>query len=170
VAPMVKFRTLTRHGLITHYFPVVEDLVVAAFVVAVSAERERLFTVSGSPRERIARLVARAESADAAVLARLWLNARHLSRFSPALAEALEDQEALDRHRLAALIEEGVRAGDFPEVDAFAATVRIFIAVDGIGAYVNNRGGFSADAYTHFVSDTAEWALGLPAGSLRGEA
>lgn len=156
-----------RPGLITHYFPVADDLVVEAFVLAVSGERERLFPTTGAPLQRIATLVARVQSEDARGLARLWLNARHLSRFRPVLAESLEGQEALDRERLAAIIAAGRDAGVFRIDDPLAACVRILVAVDGFGAYVNNTGRFDVDAYTNFVADTAEWALGLPAGALR---
>lgn len=156
-----------RPGLITHYFPAADDLVVEAFVVAVSGERERLFPGGGAPMQRLALLVARAQSEDARTLARLWLNARHLSRFRPLLAESLEGQEALDRERLTALIDEGAGAGVFHVDDPFAACVRILVAIDGLGAYVNNVGSFDVDAYTNFVADTAEWALGLTPGELR---
>lgn len=155
-----------RPGLITHYFAA-EDLVVEAFVAAVSGERERLLPAEGAPMHRMAVLVARAQSEEARDLARLWLNARHLSRFRPGLAASLEDQEALDRERLTALIAEGRDAGVFPVDDAFAACVRILIAVDGFGAYVNNTGSFDVDAYANFVADTADWALMLPPGTMR---
>lgn len=156
-----------RPGLITHYFPAAEDLVVEAFVAAVSGERERLFPADGSPLRRMAVLVSRAQSEDARDLARLWLNARHLSRFRPVLAESLERQEALDRERLTALVAAGIAEGAFPIDDAFTACVRILIAVDGFGAYVNNVGSFDVDSYANFIADSADWALGLPAGAMR---
>ncbi|MFF2274612.1 TetR/AcrR family transcriptional regulator [Agromyces sp. NPDC058126] len=158
-----------RPGLISHYFPVAEDLVIAAFVHAVSDEREALVPEGGEPLERMARLVSRVESSDARAISRLWLNARHLSRFSPALDAALEEQESFDRDRLTALIDDGIAAGVFAPADVFTATVRIFIAIDGFGAYANNTGAFASDAYWRFVTDAAEWALGLEAGRLRDE-
>ncbi|MCD2442008.1 TetR family transcriptional regulator [Agromyces sp. SYSU K20354] len=158
-----------RPGLISHYFPVAEDLVIAAFVHAVAEERETLVPEGGSPMERIARMVSRVESDDARAVSRLWLNARHLSRFRPALDEALEEQESLDRTRLTTLVDDGIAAGVFSPDDAFAACVRIFVAIDGFGAYANNTGAFTADAYWRFVTDATEWALGLEPGALRAE-
>ncbi len=155
-----------RPGLISHYFPVAEDLVIAAFVQAVAEERDELVPPEGAPLERIARLVARVESPAARQISRLWLNARHLCRFTPALAVALAEQEALDRARLLELIEAGVAEGEFVG-DAFDACIRIVVAVDGYGAYANNVGAFDHDAYTHFVTDATEWALGLEPGRLR---
>ncbi|MDI2034906.1 TetR/AcrR family transcriptional regulator [Paenarthrobacter nitroguajacolicus] len=156
-----------RPGLISHYFPAAEDLVIAAFVLAVSEEREELFPDGGTPVERMAHLISRVEGDSAAPLSRLWLNARHLCRFTPALEEALQAQEHLDRSRLMALIDDGVAAGEFAVDDSFAACVRILVAIDGVGAYVNNVGSFEEEAFTRFVTDVAEWSLGVPGGKLR---
>lgn len=158
-----------RPGLISHYYPAAEDLVIAAFVRAVSEEREELFPDGGSPVKRMAHLISRIEGNGAFELTRLWLNARHLCRFSPALAEALQAQEYLDRTRLTSLIEDGVASGDFDVDDPFAACVRILVAIDGVGAYVNNVGSFDYEAFTRFVTDVSEWSLGMPAGKLRAE-
>ncbi|MGI4895865.1 MAG: TetR/AcrR family transcriptional regulator, partial [Janthinobacterium lividum] len=141
-----------RPGLITHYFPIAQDLVIAAFTRAVTAEREQLIPPDGSPLERMARMSSAAQNQESRPLARLWLNARHLSRFTPPLAQALEEQEALGRARLLRLIEAGVLNGDFSTTDPFGACVRILIAIDGVGAYVNDNGTFGAEAYTHFVA------------------
>lgn len=158
-----------RPGLITHYFPVAEELVVAAFAQAVTQERAQFFPMDGSPLVRIAHLVARAQAAEALELSRLWLNARHLSRFSPRLAESVEQQEELDRERLIELIEEGVHTGVFHTQDPFTASVRILIAIDGFGAYANNSGAFTHPSYTEYVADAVEWSLGLEPGTLRRE-
>ncbi|MFJ5957720.1 TetR/AcrR family transcriptional regulator [Paenarthrobacter sp. NPDC092416] len=156
-----------RPGLISHYYPAAEDLVIAAFVRAVSEEREELFPDDGNPMARMAHLISRIEGNGGFELTRLWLNARHLCRFTPALAEALEAQEYLDRTRLTSLIEDGIASGDFVVDDPFAACIRIFVAIDGVGAYVNNVGSFEYQAFTRFVTDVAEWSLGMPAGVLR---
>ncbi|MET3370462.1 UNVERIFIED_CONTAM: AcrR family transcriptional regulator [Jeotgalibacillus campisalis] len=156
-----------RPGLISHYYPAAEDLVIAAFVRAVSEEREELFPDDGTPFERMAHLVSRIEGSGAVELTRLWLNARHLCRFIPALTEALLDQEYLDRNRLTALIEDGVASGDFMVEDPFAACIRIWVAIDGVGSYVNNAESFEYDAFKRFVTDVAEWSLGVQAGELR---
>ena len=156
-----------RPGLISHYYPAAEDLVIAAFVRAVSEEREELFPADGDPLTRMAHLISRIEGNGALQLTRLWLNARHLCRFIPPLAQALEDQEHLDRTRLTSLIEDGIASGDFAVDDPFAACIRILVAIDGVGAYVNNVRSFDYEAFTRFVSDVAEWSLGMEAGRLR---
>lgn len=157
-----------RPGLISHYFPAAEDLVAAAFSLAITGEREELIPSHGSPLERVAHLVQRTESGAADELSRLWLNARHLSRFAPALDAVLEAEEELDRNRLLGLIEEGVSSGAFtPNGDAYSACIRIFVSVDGYGAYVNNTGPFSHPAYDRFVSDCVVRELGIPEEELR---
>ncbi|GAB3189836.1 TetR/AcrR family transcriptional regulator [Nesterenkonia suensis] len=160
-----------RPGLISHYFPTVDDLLVAACERALSDERARLIPAEGAPLMRLAQMIARLEGGHADDLSRLWLNARHLSRHHPRLAETLVAQEELDRERLTGLIEDGVAEGTFPAQDPLTACVRIFVAVDGVGAYVNSSlpGDPGADhaAYRRFITDVAQWALGLPHDGLR---
>lgn len=162
----VAARLGVRAGLITHYFPAVEKLTAEAFASSVAEERGRLFPSAGTPTQRLAHLVTLLQGPAALELARLWLNARHLARFNVSLAEGLEDQEALDREQLAALIAEGVAAGEFQTDDAEASAVRILTAVDGFGAYANNSATFEDSSFTRFISDVAEWTLGLAPGTL----
>lgn len=157
-----------RPGLITHYYPVAEDLVVAAFARAAVLEREQFFPSEGTPLERLARFVDHIERGLSLPLARLWLNARHLSRFSPTLDRELQVQDELDRGRLTSIIGDGIASGDFGDVDAETACIRIFIAVDGGGSYVNSSTQIAHPAQRHVVADVAEWTLGLEAGTLRG--
>lgn len=157
-----------RPGLITHYFPAAEDLVVEAFTRAALAERERFFPAdSGSPLQRLAHFIDHVQKGLSSSLAKLWLNAQHLARFSPALDAALEEQDELDRARLAAVIEQGIAAGEFAPVDPTSASIRIFIAVDGRGSYVNRSAEFDDPAYRDFVAEVTEWTLGLERGALQ---
>jgi AcrR family transcriptional regulator len=156
-----------RPGLITHYFPSAEDLVIAAFVRAADGERGAARPSADPPLMRVAAFVNDMAAPSSDPLSRLWLNARHLSRFIPALAEAVREQEELNVSSLLAIIEDGVVDDTFRCGDPLAACVRILMAIDGHAAYVNDGGGgFHHDAYESFVSDTAEWALGLTPGTL----
>jgi AcrR family transcriptional regulator len=156
-----------RPGLITHYFPAAEDLVVEAFGRAALIERERFFPPGdGTATERLRHFIGYIHEGLSFPLARLWLNARHLSQFSPTLDAALEEQDALDRARLQALISEGVAAGEF-DADPEAATIRIWVAVDGRGSYVNSSADLTHPSYQYFVADVAEWTLGLTPGTIR---
>lgn len=158
-----------RPGLISHYFSAAEALVIEAFVLAVTAERDWLFGEDDAPLAQMTGFVRRAESAEAVELCRLWLNARHLARAIPSLAVAIDEQEALDRSRMVALIEAGIDCGDFATEDPVGACTRIYMAVDAIGVYANNAEPFEHPAFRHFVADVAEWSLGLSSRTLRAE-
>jgi AcrR family transcriptional regulator len=162
----VATRLGVRPGLISHYFPAAEDLVEEAFVRAATAERERFFPVDGPPVQRLAHFVDHIATGASLPLARLWLNARHLSRFTPSLDTTLQQQDALDRARLRALIEDGIAAGDFAAVDPEAASIRILIAVDGSGSYVNSRADLTHPAHARFLAEVCEWTLGMAPGTL----
>jgi len=155
-----------RPGLITHYFPAAEDLVAAAFARAAAGEREQLFAGDGEPLTRLRRFVEVIGGEQSRDLSRLWLNARHLSRFSPVLDAAVIEQEARNDDGIVALIEDGVAAAVFTTDDPVRAGVRILMAVDGQSAYVNNTRTAGGAAYADFVAETAEWTLGLPPGTL----
>lgn len=177
-----------RPGLITHYFPAAEDLVVEAFTRASATERELFFPAGDrTPVERLAHFVDHMERGLSAPLARLWLNAQHLSRFVPALDAALQQQDALDRERLRSIIGDGVASGDFggggsrgaggrgasdragAELDVETAARRILLAVDGSGSYINSSAEVDP-VQRGFVADVAEWTLGLAPGTLRAAA
>ncbi|MEV8337273.1 TetR family transcriptional regulator [Leucobacter sp. NPDC077196] len=158
-----------RPGLISHYFSAAEALVIEAFVLAVTAERDWLFGEDDAPLAQMTGFVRRAESAEAVELCRLWLNARHLARAIPSLAVAIDEQEALDRSRMVALIVAGIDCGDFVAEDPVGACTRIYMAVDAIGVYANNAEPFEHPAFRHFVADVAEWSLGLASRTLRAE-
>lgn len=155
-----------RPGLITHYFPVAELLVTAAFARAAERERVSFFPVEGTPLARMAHFFRHIESGGSLPLARLWLNARHLSRFSAALNEVLQEQDALDRVALTSIIEEGRESGDFATEDAERACALILVGVDGDGSYVNSAPGYDP-AFRYLAPEIAEWALGLEPGALR---
>ena len=117
-------------------------------------------------REREKRTVDHLRSGASAPLARMWLNARHLSRFSPALGAALDAQDRLDRDSLVMMVQAGIDAGVFATVDPEAACTRILLAVDGSGSYANSAGALDDPVHARFVADVAEWTLGLVPGSL----
>ncbi|GAA3937315.1 TetR/AcrR family transcriptional regulator [Microbacterium soli] len=155
-----------RPGLISHYFPVVQELVAQAFERAAAGERASILPGGGSPRARVAALVVFFASEASVPLSRLWLNARHLSRFSPALAAAVLRQEVANLQGVTAVVEEGIRRGEFTAPDAAAAAKRILMAVDATTISVNDPPSGAHLVDPGFVGDVAAWALGLSDGSL----
>lgn len=157
-----------RPGLISHYFNTVEDLVIEAFTSAAIQLRQRIPDVDGSPLDRVASIVAHLGGPAAIDQNRLWMSARNISRLSAAMSMAIEELEEIGRAHMSEIVDAGKEAGVFANVDTTSACVRIFMAIDGYGAYVNSPLPFSHDSYTYFVADVADWALGLKSGTIRG--
>jgi AcrR family transcriptional regulator len=158
-----------RPGLISHYFPVAEDLVAEAFGVAATAELDDLIPrerPTGGPVEHLARFFSLTVGESYDDMSRLWLNARHLSRYRPALRDRVGHQEALWRDRLSGLLRDGVEAGVFRTPDPLLAAVQILVVLDGLGAHANTVRGTHSPVITHMAVTTAERELGLAHGTL----
>ncbi|WP_371593801.1 TetR/AcrR family transcriptional regulator [Streptomyces virginiae] len=192
-----------RPGLISHYFPSVEDLVAEAFGTAAGAELEVLLpagtqaptataaatgpagaaALAGSAgltgpagagaggdastaTERLARFFGRTSGEAYDAISRLWINARHLSRYRPLLRDRVAEQEAAWRGRLEDVIREGVEHGEFRTRDPYVTAIQILVVLDGLGAHANTEDRDRPDAVTRMAVTTAERELGLPHGAL----
>ncbi|WP_077689383.1 MULTISPECIES: TetR/AcrR family transcriptional regulator [Nocardiopsis] len=158
-----------RPGLVSHYFPAVEDLVAEAFGSAAAGELDTLIPrdrSDGTPTHHLARFFALAMGEPYDDISRLWLNARHLSRYRPVLRGRVERQEAMWRERLEGLIRDGVDGGAFRTDDPRVAAVRILVVVDGLGAHANTDDGDRPETVRHMAVTTAERELGLDGGAL----
>ncbi|QUH03874.1 TetR family transcriptional regulator C-terminal domain-containing protein [Saccharopolyspora erythraea] len=159
-----------RPGLISHYFPAVEDLVAEAFGSAAESELEALLPAErgdGSPTDHLARFFALATGESFDDISRLWLNARHLSRYRTTLRDRVGYQQSRWRDRLANLIHDGVHSGEFSAGDPHVSAMRILVVVDGLGAHANTDSSSHPDAVTSMAVATAERELGLASGTLR---
>ncbi|QKG21605.1 TetR/AcrR family transcriptional regulator [Actinomadura verrucosospora] len=158
-----------RPGLISHYFPAVEDLVAEAFGAAATAELDDLIPAdrpAGSPLEHLARFFVLTTGAGYDGVSRLWLNAWHLSRYRPALRERVDRQETLWRERLAGLVRDGVEDGSFESRDPDVTAARILVVLDGLGSHANTDRSDRPPEVTHLAVVVAERELNLPEGSL----
>ncbi|MFB6479871.1 TetR/AcrR family transcriptional regulator [Streptomyces virginiae] len=196
-----------RPGLISHYFPSVEDLVAEAFGTAAGAELEVLLpagtqaptataaatgpagaaALAGSAgltgpagagagagvgadastaTERLERFFGRTSGGAYDAISRLWINARHLSRYRPLLRDRVAEQEAAWRGRLEDVIREGVEHGEFRTRDPYVTAIQILVVLDGLGAHANTEDRDRPDAVTRMAVTTAERELGLPHGAL----
>ncbi|KUL36480.1 TetR family transcriptional regulator [Streptomyces sp. NRRL F-4489] len=159
-----------RPGLISHYFPSAEELVAEAFGSAATGELDGLLPPAApgeTPTERMARFLARTAGEPYDAISRLWINARHLSRYRPLLRERVAAQEAAWRGRLSDLVREGVECGEFHAKDPLMAAIWILVVLDGLGAHANTDTSEHPDESFLMVFPTAERELGLPEGSLR---
>ena len=158
-----------RPGLISHYFPSADDLVAEAFGSAASAELDMLLPAErtdGTPTEHLARFFAHATGPAYEDISRLWINARHLSRYRPVLRDRVGEQEAASRGRLEGLIQEGVERKEFRTDDPYVTTIQILVVIDGLGAHANTDTSNRPEAVTRMAVTTAERELGLPRGAL----
>ncbi|MFJ3645591.1 TetR/AcrR family transcriptional regulator [Streptomyces murinus] len=161
-----------RPGLISHYFPSAEELVAEAFGSAATGELDRLLPAGPRderPVERLARFLDHTSGETYDAISRLWLNARHLSRYRPPLRDRVARQEADWRGRLEGLIQDGVAAGEFRTEDPLAVALQILVVLDGLSVDVNTAGVTDAalPAAVHRMAHrTAERELGLEEGVL----
>ncbi|MFD5102365.1 TetR/AcrR family transcriptional regulator [Streptomyces albidochromogenes] len=158
-----------RPGLISHYFPSAEDLVAEAFGSAADGELDTLLPArrpEGTSSEHLARFFVRATGEAYDAVSRLWINARHLSRYRPALRERVVEQEAAWRERLTDLLRQGVERGEFRTDDPEVTSIQILVVLDGLGAHANTETGGRPEAVTRMAVTTAERELGLAGGTL----
>ncbi|MEU0369539.1 TetR family transcriptional regulator [Streptomyces sp. NPDC006283] len=158
-----------RPGLISHYFPSAEDLVAEAFSKAATGELDALLPADrseGTPTFYLARYFALSAGEAYDDISRLWINARHLSRYRPVLRDRVAEQELASDERLEGLIRDGVEQGEFRTDDPRTAAIQILVVLDGLGAHANTDRSNRPEAVTRMAVTTAERELGLPSGSL----
>ncbi|WP_327293747.1 MULTISPECIES: TetR/AcrR family transcriptional regulator [unclassified Streptomyces] len=158
-----------RPGLISHYFPSVEDLVAEAFGSAASGELDTLLPAGrpdGTPTQHLAEFFAQTTGETYDDLSRLWINARHLSRYRPVLRDRVAEQEALWRGRLADLVRRGVERAEFRTDDPYVSAIQVLVVLDGLGAHANTETSDRYEAVTYMAVITAERELGLARGAL----
>jgi AcrR family transcriptional regulator len=159
-----------RPGLVSHYFPSAEELVAEAFGSAATGELDALLPAGpsdGTATERLAGFFARTSGPAWNDISRLWINARHLTRYRPALRDRVAHQEAAWRGRLAGLVEDGVARGEFrTREESSVVAAQILVVLDGLGA----DGGAETTELPKVVARMAvTWAereLGLKHGVL----
>ncbi|MFE5733057.1 TetR/AcrR family transcriptional regulator [Streptomyces sp. NPDC056528] len=158
-----------RPGLISHYFPSAEELVAEAFAVASTGELDSLLPAErphGTPAQYLARYFALSAGEAYDDISRLWINARHLSRYRPVLRDRVAEQERASDDRLEGLVREGVERGEFRTDDPRATAIQILVVLDGLGAHANTDRTDRPEVVTRMAVSTAERELGLAAGTL----
>lgn len=163
-----------KSGLITHYFPSIDQLVAEAFAEVVEQERVKLVAAT-SPLpdsiEKIRQTLAAYVSVDRDPLSLLWLDAWREAADRPMIREVVVEQMEHDVAAMEALIQEGVSAGDLLIDSPVRAAMRILSILDGhvVSSAVRTAlTGSSLDypAVEDMLFSTAERELGLPAGTL----
>ncbi|MFF8600448.1 TetR/AcrR family transcriptional regulator [Streptomyces sp. NPDC015232] len=158
-----------RPGLISHYFPSAENLVAEAFGTAATGELDVLLPAErpdGTPTEYLARYFALSRGAAYDDISRLWINARHLSRYRPLLRDRVHEQELANDLRLEELLRDGVERGEFTTPDPRVTAIQILVVLDGLGAHANTLVDNRPEAVRRMAVTTAERELGLAPGLL----
>jgi AcrR family transcriptional regulator len=162
-------------GLVSHYFPAADILVAEAFTSAARAELDALLPQApegpegpehGTPLSALRRFFALIAGTEFDNVSKLWMNARHLSRYRPSLRDHVIEQELLWCRRIEQLIAAGADAGLFRCADPWASAVRILVAIDGTSVYINTSAGARTDPIAHLARTVAETELGLASDAL----
>ncbi|WP_051830540.1 TetR family transcriptional regulator C-terminal domain-containing protein [Streptomyces pyridomyceticus] len=120
----------------------------------------------GSPLRHLARFFARTTGPAYDDMSRLWLNARHLSRYRPVLRDRVLEQEKGWRGRLSGVIASGVEQGEFRTDEPVLTAVRILVVIDDLAGHANTGLRNHPSSVTRFAAATAERELGLADGTL----
>jgi len=158
-------------GLVSHYFPVNEDLIVAAFAHAASGGREYLFASldpSGTPIEHMASLLKILSSSESSgEISLLWMDAWQATRRRPVLRAEVARQMLAWQERMRLLIMRGVKAGVFRVAHPKSAAGRIMALIDGLSVQAAMRASIPFQPVIDLVMETVERELGLSPGTLR---
>lgn len=156
-------------GLVSHYFASADELVAAAFAHAAAAERKQNFGLAlqaDRPVDRIRRLLGFWLHQDRDPVSLLWLDAWQASRRRPALLTEVGRQMNADLDRLAAVIADGIAAGDFPIDRPGEPALQILSLVDGLSVQAATRQTLDYAPVGAMVIATTERLLALPPGAL----
>ncbi|MEU0412988.1 TetR/AcrR family transcriptional regulator [Streptomyces griseorubiginosus] len=154
-------------GLVHHYFPTVDDLIVAAFRQFAEGQlaEERRLTEGLSPLEALRAFVAH-ELDITAAMARLWMGAWAAAARRPALAAVVDEQMLAGLKLVTSLLEDGTAAGVFHTENPQASAFRLLVLVDGVLVQKSMRAEATYGDVPSLVWRTAEREVGLPPGTL----
>lgn len=123
-------------ALITHYHSSMDQLVADTFCALVGGELHEVqdVTRSGPARQRLQDLVRAALDPARDDVTAVWVDAWSLGRRNPALAAAVREQTGAWRGHVETIVREGIRAGEFADVDAADVAWLLIGLVDGLNA------------------------------------
>ena len=151
-------------GLVSHYFSSAEQLIIAAFREAATAdlaEAQGRVAVVGAPSEKLDVLLDYVLDECSVDASALWLDAWSLGRRNAALAEvanALTDEWLT---WIADIVRAGQGAGEFRRGDADVSARRVLTMIDGLGAQQVVR-AVPADELKHIARAYVASELGRP--------
>ena len=157
-------------GLVFYHFDSKEHLLGEAFRYAAQVDLDRLAATAaggGSALERLDRILRLYSPAGSSEAWLLWIDAWGQALRSPELAAASRQLDQRWKETLAAVLREGVAAGEFRCPDPDATAWRLTALLDGLGVQVTvHRGVLSAAQVLRWVRTAAAAELGLERAAL----
>lgn len=155
-------------SLVSHYFPSVDSLLAEAFKAAAVQESREIDTAVDAetpPVERLLALLRFHTDGDRDRMNLLWLDAWRLGRRRPALHTEVAAQMTADVEQLTAVINEGIRSGDFTATDPKVSASRILAVLDGLSVQAAMRKAVNYRTVEELVFIVAERELGVAPGT-----
>lgn len=156
-------------GLVHHYFPQLDDLIVEAFRQVVATDIEQLAHGLDdlAPTAALTEFLGRSLARDRDTVLALWMSAWVATRRRPKLAREVDHQMRAGVGLLAGLLEHGREAGEFTTADSEQSAWRILVTLDGIAVQRSIRPATRQTGDLNVVvTQVAERELGLPTGTL----
>lgn len=163
-----------RPGLVTHYFPTIDQLLAEIFRELSAAGQlgyARTAHPGLTPTDYVRGLIGRYTGAERDPVSLMWLDAWRQAADRPQLRDAVMDKMEADVADLSDLIRRGSAAGEFTVTNPSRVAMRIFGILDGqiVSSVVRAAAQESSLDYTPVVEmayESVERELGLPTGTL----
>ena len=159
-------------GLVFYHFDSKENLLGEAFRYAAQVDLDRLAATAaagGRAVERLDRILGLYSPAGSSESWILWIDAWGQALRDPELAAASRQLDLRWKDTLAAVISEGVAAGEFSCPDPDAAAWRLTALLDGLGVQVTvHRGALSQEQLLAWIRGAAAAELGLDPAAFPG--
>ena len=156
-------------GVLTHYFPDKQAVIVGAFLAASEdwfAELRRRLAAAGTPAEQLVALVHLALPSDPDRRAeyRLWAEMWTYAGRDPEFAAQIVETDAIWEHEIRGVLERGREAGLLTNIDAAAEAAVLARLIDGLGlrAWVGDSWQDARARLVHHMG-----TLGVPGPVLR---
>ncbi|MFE9494031.1 TetR/AcrR family transcriptional regulator [Streptomyces collinus] len=158
------------NALVLYHFSTKEKLVAAAFAYAAEGDLARLRALLGRRTSALRRLRAAVRwyaPTGQAKGWRLWIEGWAVALREPALREVTRDLDRQWKAAIAAVLTEGVAAGEFACADPAAAALRLTALLDGLAVQLTSYpGAVPRSRAQQWVDEALARELGLPREAL----
>ncbi|MFF4841208.1 MULTISPECIES: TetR family transcriptional regulator C-terminal domain-containing protein [Streptomyces] len=158
------------NALVLYHFSTKEKLVAAAFAYAAEGDLTRLRALLGRRTSALRRLRAAVRwyaPTGQAKGWRLWIEGWAVALREPALREVTRDLDRQWKAAIAAVLTEGVAAGEFACADPAAAALRLTALLDGLAVQLTSYpGAVPRSRAQQWVDEALARELGLPREAL----